>query len=90
MNKEDIEYYENQDIEELVFMCISKDNIIKHLEKRNNELEQDGQDMARELGIRIDKAIEYINNAIYNKEDIFGTILLEILGKDNEKYNASK
>lgn len=61
-------------------------------QRQNNELEQDGQDIAKELAIRIDKAIEYIENnskpyafsdKMLKKECIFK--LLEILKGDSNE-----
>lgn len=50
-------------------------------ERKNNELEQDGQDIAKELSIRIDKAIEYIEN----RYDYEQNALMHTFSRDNLK-----
>lgn len=56
-------------------------------QRQNNELEQDGQDMAKELSIRIDKAIEYIENHLYMESD-YGIQHPTLEGKMNYDTNG--
>lgn len=75
MNEEDLKFYNMQDKEELIWMCISRDNRIKSLEQKINQyenpddltlfymwLDEKAKDKMKELQQRIDKAIEYIES----------------------------
>jgi hypothetical protein len=71
----DLEFYNKQDKEELVSMCIARDNKINSLEQENKQL--------KELKKQLIEYIKYnLKSFIYSKEY---KDLLEILGdKENE------
>lgn len=56
-------------------------------QRQNNELEQDGQDIAKELSIRIDKAIEFIETEYntYPSAEEWRKALKEILKSDSNE-----
>lgn len=58
-------------------------NKIIETEELKIELKETQQALYEALN-KIDKAIEYIHNAIYKRDEIFGIELLEILGENNE------
>ena len=82
MNEEDLKFYNMQDKEELVWMCISRDNRIKSLEQKIKQyenpddltlfymwLDERAKDKMKDLQQKIEKAIEIIESYNLGKYD---------------------